>query len=426
MRALMRASALMAAVLVTTLVGVEIAARGLLHISGGEEEIAQRLVDATLLTEPGVTPLPNAGRVLEAEEIVHPYVGYVLRPPKSVATRALSLDALGFAGGGEFVTEPDPRRLVVGVFGGSVAAQFSDARGPQRMLRDFAGDREIVVATVAMGGYKQPQALLAFDYLLALGMHFDVVLLIDGFNEVVLPVVENANQGAFPFFPRLWAWRVAALDLATDVRSLIGEIAFRRDLRRSIAASIGDSPLRHSAFVRLLWMTLDRPMSAAIDTRRVQLQEMRPKSLEYLATGPAWPTNGGKLVRDLAEVWMRSARQMHALARDQGIVFAHFLQPNQYVTGSKPLSAEERARFVPDQHPYRKAVERGYPELRIALEKLRAVGVPSHSLVAVFAETHETVYADDCCHLNQRGNDIVADAMAAVFSAVPTAPPPNQ
>jgi hypothetical protein len=422
MRALMRMSALLAALLVTTLVGIELVARGLLSISGSREEIARRLVDATLLSGPGLASLPNAGRVLEADEVVHPYVGYVLRPEKAVGSETLSLDALGFAGGGDFVTEPDPRRLVVGVFGGSVAKQFSAAGGPQRMLRDFAGDREIVVATVAMGGYKQPQALLAFDYLLALGMHFDVVLLIDGLNEVVLPLVENANQGAFPFFPRLWAWRVASLDLATDVRSLIGEIAFRRDLRQSIARSLENSPLRHSGFVSLLWMILDRRMSAAIEARRVQVQELRPKSLDYLATGPAWPTSGPDLVQDLAEVWMRSARQMYALARDQGILFAHFLQPNQYVAGSKPFSAEESEHFVLDQHPYRKAVERGYPQLQIALEKLRAAGVPSHSLIDVFAATQETVYSDDCCHLNQRGNDILADAISALFGAATSSP----
>lgn len=384
----------------------------------GEDELARRLTDAKIarIAETGDAP---ARRVL-AREVVHPYLGYVRRPDAAVLDGELSVEALGFAHGGPFVTAADPRKLVVGVFGGSVAQLFVEAGGPQRAFAGHAAGREIVVVSMAQGGYKQPQQLLGLVYLLSLGMHFDVVLLLDGFNEVALPIADNVEQGTFPFFPREWGTRVAALDVATDVRALIGEIAFRRDLRSAIATSFEASPLQHSHLAALVWLIVDRTTSATIDARRRELQELRPASLEYLGTGPRWPTQGDALYRDLAELWKRSAQQMAVICRANDIRFFHFLQPNQYVQGSKQMAPEEAGAFN-ESHRYVVGVRKGYPHLLRAGRELRAAGVPFHDLTNVFANTREAVYLDDCCHVNARGNAILADAMAAMIQSEPAA-----
>ena len=44
-------------------------------------------------------------------------------------------------------------------------------------------------------------------------------------------------------------------------------------------------------------------------------------------------------------------------------------------------------------------------------ERLRAQGVDSTFLGDMFAETAETVYVDDCCHLNERGVDMLASTI---------------
>ncbi|MEO1367751.1 MAG: hypothetical protein AAFX50_11285, partial [Acidobacteriota bacterium] len=103
---------------------------------------------------------------------------------------------------------------------------------------------------------------------------------------------------------------------------------------------------------------------------------------------------------------------MHRTLESSGGEYHHFLQPNQYVQGSKPLSPEElRDAFVSDSG-FRRDVGRGYPRLVVAGEGLRADGVSFHSLHRIFADRPETLYADPCCHLNAAGYRLAAAAVA--------------
>jgi hypothetical protein len=274
--------------------------------------------------------------------------------------------------------------------------------------------KELVVVEVAQGGYKQPQSLLALAYLLFLGGKLDVLLLIDGFNEVVLPPVDNVPHGVFPFFPRNWAYRVADLNLATETRALVGELAFLARRRATHARLLLESPLRHSRTVLLLWLLSDRWLAAQLSDRRMELQSRPVRDrLEYLVTGPRWPiSDEATLRRDLVAAWKEGSLQMRALCESHGIRFYHFLQPNQHVPGSKPMSAEERAVAVRPDHPYVRYAEAGYPLLRAAGEELRASGVRFHDLTGVFSGVREPLYVDDCCHFGERGNELLAGAIA--------------
>ena len=149
---------------------------------------------------------------LAEERILHPYLGYVMDPRLAQpGVQAADLDALsvelGFPRNHEAVIQPaDPRRAVIGIFGGSVADMLSvggaDAlRAGLARAPAFHG-REIVLVSLAAPGYKQPQALMTLNYLLVLGAHFDAVVNLDGVNELALPEVELAPLGVAPFYPR--------------------------------------------------------------------------------------------------------------------------------------------------------------------------------------------------------------------------------
>ena len=45
-----------------------------------------------------------------------------------------------------------------------------------------------------------------------------------------------------------------------------------------------------------------------------------------------------------ARTWAESSFQMHAVASAKGIRYFHFLQPNQYIEGTKPMSDGGAAR----------------------------------------------------------------------------------
>jgi len=144
-------------------------------------------------------------------EVIHPYVGFVWKADRNAAPLAADalpdLAELGFPFGGPLVRSREPDTLVLAVFGGSAAAMFTGEKGPERLFAGLerapglAGKR-LVLLSAAQGGYKQPQQLLALAYLLSLGVQIDVLVLLDGFNEVALAPVENTPRGVFPFFPR--------------------------------------------------------------------------------------------------------------------------------------------------------------------------------------------------------------------------------
>jgi hypothetical protein len=95
----------------------------------------------------------------------------------------------------------------------------------------------------------------------------------------------------------------------------------------------------------------------------------------------------------------------------------HLLQPNQYVPDSKKLGSEEQSIAISDEHCYGFAVRQGYPDLLREGANLRAEGVDFHDLTKLFAAFANPIYVDTCCHYNQKGNDLLAEAVAEALLA---------
>lgn len=360
--------------------------------------------------------LPRGGFL---EEVVHPYFGYAVIPPAQALVGPLSLDALGFPNGGPFDRDHPPNSVVIGIFGGSVAAYFAKSGGVQaifeqvKALPSFAGKR-LVVLTGAHIGMKQPQSLMALSYLQALGVDFDVVILLDGFNEVVNAPFDLVPAGVFPFFPSLWNQRVANLELDTVMRSRIGELAYLKERRQDAIARLLASPLRHSHSVELLWALYDRSLETTIEAKRLELDTHKNDAQrDYTATGPQWPHGSDDaLSEDLAAFWFETSLQMRALTEARGGRFFHFLQPNQHVPGSKPMDAAEQSVAIRGGEAFAPHASRGYRFLRENGARLAAQGVHFHDLTQIFAETTEPIYIDNIGHLGRKGNEMMAAAMA--------------
>jgi hypothetical protein len=107
----------------------------------------------------------------------------------------------------------------------------------------------------------------------------------------------------------------------------------------------------------------------------------------------------------------------HTLAEWQGKrLYFHFLQPNQY-RSNKKFTPEEQKNALDRNLPYHFLVEKGYPLLENAIPHLRENHVKAYSAVEIFDGITETLYIDNCCHFNQRGNEILADYMAQCISS---------
>ena len=349
----------------------------------------------------GAAALPAHLAVLS----LHPYLGYVYDRDENP-----SFSPHGFASETLYARTDDT--LVVGIFGGSVADQlFVKRQVLAEELRKLPGmgQKRFLFANLALGGFKQPQQLLALTYMLALGGHFDVVINVDGFNEVTLPGSENIPQRVFPFYPRQWHW-LTMNTLAPTQTSLIGKIALLQWLQEKVNHGVATFPLRYSMTVHLSARLFAHVTEVRLSSWRLLLQRapLDTANLHYTQRGPEYRAlSDEQMFGDLATMWERGSLQMRRVCEANGIRYFHFLQPNQYLTDTKAMSEEERRIAYREDQPYRVGVEGGYPVLREKGKVLSAQGVQFFDLTQIFTSHPEPVYGDSCCHFNDHGLEIL-------------------
>lgn len=376
--------------------------------SFGVFEASRRVVEAG--PDPfGLVDVPARLRI--HKEVVHPYLGYVYDPSVEQSSPYGISDVSP-------IQHRSPDTVIIGIFGGSFADDIAYNAGGvlADLLKPRFPGRRFVIVKAAIGGYKQPQQLMALNYFAALGGEFDIVINLDGFNDIALPAVENIPQ-TNPFFPRQWHLRMRAVPDPQFLET-IGRIKFLDSLAERWAQLFRTGPLRYSVTLNTIWRIGDRWLYNASTATRAQLPQMSAGASEYAASGPPAPyASDDELYAALARVWAESSYQMHAVAVAKGIRYFHFLQPNQYVDGTKPMGAEERGIAIRDDHPYGKSVKSGYPALRNLGRELTRRGVNFVDLTNVFADTREVLYRDNCCHVNSAGQRIVVEAIAKTIGS---------
>ena len=360
---------------------------------------------------------PRANIVSE----VHPYVGFVERPRAESTYRRFADDqpvpvsSFGYLDDKEPIQTRQPDRVIVGILGGSVACHFA-INGSARLGKElgsspeFAG-KEFVFVNLALSGYKQPQQLMTLAYLLTLGAQFDLVVNIDGFNEVALYELENAGHHIFPAFPRSWQARISSADPA--ILLITTKLLVIEERRNALARWCSKIPLRYSVLCNLGWRFCDRSLAYDADRVLTGYYQSKGRDEPYFITGPPRKFAGSnELYEHLATIWANGSSLLDRLCRDKGMRYLHFLQPNQYVPGSKPMGDDEKRVAIIADHPYRRAVELGYPLLIKKGKELKQQGISYHDLTNLFADHPEAIYNDGCCHFNQAGIDLMADAVA--------------
>lgn len=373
----------------------------------------------------------RAASQLTAGTSLHPYLGFV-QTPRPVAeswmnVHHLPINEFGFIDDKTPLQKRAPQRRIVAITGGSVAF-FLGSEGALRLrsrlqaLPDFAG-REIVLVRLALGGFKQPQQLATLTYLLALGAEFDLLINLDGFNETALYPAESAALGAHPAYPRGWPQIVGAASAPERLRA-VGAWAFWSTKRRTWAATFRGPVADRSALAALTWLAGDRWLLRNAEGAQATLRTLTDSGKpSFSAVGP--PTSFAdeeQLYRALSALWERSSLQLSKLCEANGIRYLHFLQPNQYFEGSKPMTAAERAVAIDPASPYVGSIGAGYPMLREAGGRLRSAGVDFNDLTQLFARHEVPIYVDRCCHLNLTGNELLADAVADRIAAAPSSP----
>src|SRR5262245_21513492 len=360
------------------------------------------------------TPEDGKGEVY----MPHPYLGMVLNPDYKGRLGGYSpINQFGFCGEPPALHRRSPDKVIVAVTGGSVASMFthqSSALLARRLLDSprYAG-KKIVFVNLAVPGHKQPQQVMALNYALAMGAEFDLLVNLDGLNEVALYPQDGLAKGSHPLFPSGYWYMVSKMPDRTS-QQLRGEIAYLREKRSRLARDFSGSWLRFSVMANLVWRARHRTLASEIGASGPARSGHAPAGLPLCSIGPRRqrPESDEQPVGELVAVWKRCSLQLHRTCTGHGIAYHHFLQPNQYVPMSKPLADVEKQKAWSADSVARPWIEKGYPRLRAAGKELAGQGVKFVDLSMIYAADRRPYYIDPCCHVNNAGHDVLALAIA--------------
>lgn len=357
----------------------------------------------------------EAGEMLWGDqvEVLHPYLGFTQDPKRTIGISSAGFPS--FQKNQYFKREPN--KIIIALMGGSFANQIYFFTGKQLINLFAVCNKEIILLNFAMGGYKQPQQLMALNYLLMSGAEFDIVINVDGFNEITLPLVDNIKYGVSPVYPRMWLNRVKSLYNPSEIR-LIGKIEYLKELKKLAADFVKRNKLYRSPTLSLIWKIADNQLDMKISSSNLEMRQFLNHATSFAVTGPEYTfLNDEKLYSELADLWGKSSVLMHDICTANGIEYYHFLQPNQYVPNSKKLSPYEIKYAYTPNHLYKESVLKGYPFLRERGNKLKERGILFFDLTDIFIEYTDTFYNDTCCHLNKNGYEIIVEKIVEYIRA---------
>jgi len=354
----------------------------------------------------------------------HPYVGFVDKQKhhpggaSHFATGA-EYDPYGFFNKIDPIQKKAPGKFIIGFLGGSVGEIFFN-EGRKKVAEELKKhpayqDKELVLIKLAMGGYKQPQQLMAVNYIMSLGGEFDMLINLDGLNELALPVTEFSSNAVHPSYPREW-FRRSLYFSSRKIMQDIGKVTLTREIKEKWARFFSQVPLTYSPVANLIWKAGNQTFDHWIFQLNMDLMQQRWNQDGNIETGPAFDYSDTEhLYEYLRDLWKQSSLLLHRIAKANGTRYYHFIQPNQYVPGSKSMGPEEKKVAWQDNHPFRKVVLKGYPMLLEAGQELKAEGVSFYDMTMVFKDVEDKLFSDSCCHFGYKGNQILARAVAKII-----------
>jgi len=359
------------------------------------EKIKQEAFSTSLLI--------GKGRKFENSLDIHPFFGYVYN------SKLKGINNFGFKTkynigicDSEYCLESidQEKSLVIGIFGGSFAEQtgeLSKYLESKFSLLNFP--KRVVILNFGIGGYAIPQSAFIFIYFREL---FDIVIFIDGVNEVWNPL-KNNGVGYPPEFAKAYHFKhKLSLSKMSPVvfASTYNIIKLKKQLYGITRFSLKPF-IRQSLFGHYAWKGIEGNFRNRINKERWKIIN------EYDIAPNFFDISDETLLRFSAKRWKGYHRLIHQVSSSMGILDIHILQPNPYIPDSKDFTSEE-IKAIKGFLALGDCVLMGYPKLQEALSGLKREGVITEDLSAIFRNETKTVWIDGG-HLNQEGYKIVLD-----------------
>lgn len=350
--------------------------------------------------------------------VIHPYFGFAIN------SQSDSSDELGFGSSPSALDSPQHKdKLRVLVLGGSVAVQLALRHGDEQIsfleqalqetLRRQNIDLDVWMVSAALPGFKQPQQFFSYSYLMALGAEFDLIINIDGFNEMTLAVLEGRSKGLYPAYPRGWDVLLGNQTTAANLRQ-VGQLLRVRDEQASLLEFSQSTPLARSAILGLVlaYKIIKNETRANSLVSEIEHRKQEGK-LSFEAGGLNFDYgNEEKTYQYLAKLWSNSSNLLSQLVSSNESTYLQVFQPNQYLQGSKILSELERSKYFVTDDGFGEIFQKAYPYFNVFLKKMRSNDNWFMDTSLVFENESRTVYSDVCCHFNELGLEILANHIA--------------
>lgn len=362
---------------------------------------------------------------------IHPYFGYVDKPGWQRSDdnfwngidpelRTINNHGLGSPYDYPYV-KSNQDQYIIGVFGGSVAERFALLAGGELIKNlqkdDFFANKEIIVLNFAKGGYKQPQQLLILSYFLSIGQEFDMVINIDGFNEVAFGH-RNYQRHIDVSMPHINIMD-GLINLSDQTTLTPEKLESLAKINQYQTQLNGVADMINNTHVASLSFVLEQYYTTVLTNYEKELHRFNELDSNLSDTSLLFvkpdetPLPDSILFGNIAETWANSSIMMSRILNRSNVAYYHFLQPNQHYS-NKIFSEEEAARALEGEYPYYSTlVGIGYPVLMEKFDTLASNKVNFYNGIPIFDDEPRMVYIDNCCHYNQLGNEILADYIAA-------------
>ncbi|MEG3898651.1 MULTISPECIES: hypothetical protein [unclassified Microcoleus] len=354
-------------------------------------------------------------------ERFHPFFGFIQKPGPDFRP-GFKNNNYGFISPYDYpFQKTKPNQFIIGVFGGSVASGYGIFEVQNQVLPKYLKqlpglkDKEFIILSFATGGYKQPQQLLILNYFLALGQELDMVVNIDGFNEVALSNLNNQNKVdlAMPSIQHILPLtNLASNSLST--KAMKATIAIKENKAR---INQGLNSLQECKLAACDALTSVYVQNLVNNYRKdvIRFEKESNKTQKDDGGSVIYLNLKNSVMKDdaafeqMAQNWAKSSIFMNKVLSASNVPYFHVLQPNQYYQTKRVFGADEKQIAFNKDTPYAKSVQIGYPALFKKIPNLEKNNINLVNAVNVFDKTKDAVYVDSCCHYNQAGEVVFSN-----------------
>ena len=363
-------------------------------------------------------------------ERFHPFFGYIQRSGPDFQP-GFKMNNYGFLSTYDYpFLKKNKNQVIVAIFGGSVASNLSVFEVKNKVITNKLKelpqfkDKEFIILSFATGGYKQPQQLIILNYFLSLGQKFDIIINVDGFNEVALSSLNNRNNldVTMPSFQHIsplvnfasHSLTPRAIETMNRIRA--NKEKLNGEIMNLFTCKFASFYTIQSFYIQSL---INNYRQDVIKFERDIKTNTKGKSIVQLNVVPE-PLADGVVFDKIAQHWVRSSVLMKRVSEASQIPYFHFLQPNQYYQTKRVFSEAEKKVAFNKETPYADAVKLGYPKLLENVKKLQSNGVQFFSAINILDDIKEPIYIDSCCHYYDLGlkalGNYVGDSLVKVLS----------